>query len=374
MSGTRVISLGWGVRRPKDLWSLLSIGVALLAVVPVIAIMILALQGSGAVLGHLATTILPLALKNSITLLLGVGTLVILLGTGSAWIVTAYDFPGRKFVTWALLLPLAFPTYIIAYAYLDLLHPIGPVQSLIREVLGYKSPQQLRLPDIRSIYGCIILLSFVLYPYVYVTTRAMFLMQAASFIDVSRTLGVSRRAVFWRVGLPLARPAIAVGTGLALMETLNDVGASEFLGVRTLTVSIYNTWTNSTDLPGAAQIALFMLLIVTALVGFERWARQNQRYANSALRHSRLRPRRLPMLQGLAALLLCLIPIIIGFLAPLSYLVTAAAKRIQFDGVSWNFVAYTFQHHRLCHGGNGDHVDRWGNRCLCMARQSQSPC
>lgn len=319
---------------------MLAIGVALLTLVPVMALVVMALQGSGEVLGHLASTVLPVAFRNTLLLLAGVGVLVILIGTGAAWLVTAYDFPGRKIVSWALLLPLAFPTYIIAYAYLDLLHPIGPVQSLIRYVLGFDSPQQLRLPDIRSIAGCIILLSFVLYPYVYVTARAMFLMQAANFIDVSRTLGVSRNAVFWRVALPLARPAIAVGAGLALMETINDIGASEFLGVRTLTVSIYNTWINSTDLPGAAQIALFMLVIVTFLVAVERWARKNQRYANSTLRPARLTPHRLPLLPGLLALLLCTIPIVIGFLAPFSYLVVAASKRIQFDGVSWNYLAY----------------------------------
>jgi iron(III) transport system permease protein len=319
---------------------MLAAGVAVLAAVPVIAIAVLALQGSGEVLGHLAVTVLPVAFRNTVLLLAGVGVLVILIGTGAAWLVTAYDFPGRRIVSWALLLPLAFPTYIIAYAYLDLLHPIGPVQTAIRGLLGFDSPQQLRLPDIRSIAGCIILLAFVLYPYVYVTTRAMFLMQAASFIDVSRTLGVGRHAVFWRVALPLARPAIAIGAGLALMETINDIGASEFLGVRTLTVSIYNTWINSTNLPGAAQIALLMLIIVTALVAVERWARNKQRYTNSALRPARLLPHRLPLLPGLLALLLCAIPIFVGFVAPFSYLVAAAAKRIQFGGLSWQYISH----------------------------------
>ncbi|MBM3520004.1 MAG: iron ABC transporter permease, partial [Alphaproteobacteria bacterium] len=326
--------------RPTGVWPIFSAGIALLAAVPVIAIAVLALQGSGDVLGHLAVTVLPVAFRNTVLLLGGTGALVILIGTGAAWLVTAYDFPGRRIVSWALLLPLAFPTYIIAYAYLDLLHPIGPVQSLIRGMLGFDSPQQLRLPDIRSIAGCIVLLAFVLYPYVYVTTRAMFLMQATNFIDVSRTLGVSRHAVFWRVALPLARPAIAVGAGLALMETINDIGASEFLGVRTLTVSIYTTWINSTNLPGAAQIALLMLIIVTALVAVERWARNKQRYTNSALRPARLVPHRLPVLPGLLALLLCSIPIFVGFVAPFSYLVAAATKRIQFGGLPWQYISH----------------------------------
>lgn len=265
--------------------------------------------------------------------------LVIAIGTGAAWLVTAYDFPFRRMMTWALMLPLAFPTYIIAYAYLDLLHPIGPLQTFIRSMLGFATPQQLRLPDIRSTAGCILLLSFVLYPYVYVTTRAMFMMQAASLIDVSRTLGVSRQGVLWRVALPLARPAIAAGTGLALMETLNDVGAAEFLGVRTLTVTIYSTWINSSDLPGAAQIALFMLVLVSGLIVMERWARKTQRYATSTLRQSRLAPRRLGLIGGFFALALCFVPVTMGFLAPLTYLLVAAAKRLEFGGLSQTFLS-----------------------------------
>jgi iron(III) transport system permease protein len=146
-------------------------------------------------------------------------------GTGAAWLVTAYDFPGRRILDWALLLPLAVPTYIVAYAYLDILHPVGPVQTTLRALIGVESPRDFRLPDVRSMTGCIVLLGFVLYPYVYLTTRAMFLMQAANLIDAARTLGASRGGVFFRVALPLARPAVAIGSSLALMEALNDIGA-----------------------------------------------------------------------------------------------------------------------------------------------------
>src|SRR5690606_34573753 len=191
---------------------------------------------------HLASYVLPHALANTAMMLAGVGLLVTCLGTGAAWLVTAYEFPTRRMLTWALLLPLAVPTYIIAFAYLDLLHPIGPIQTAIRELLGYDSPRQFRLPDLRSIYGAIFVLGFVLYPYVYLSTRVMFMTQAASLLEAARTLGAGRVGVFVRVALPLARPAIAVGASLALLETLNDIGASEFLGVQTLTVSVYTTW------------------------------------------------------------------------------------------------------------------------------------
>ena len=192
-------------------------------------------------------------------LLAGVGVLVLVIGTGCAWLVTACDFPGRRVLHWALLLPLAMPTYIVAFAYLDLLHPIGPVQGAIRWALGFDSPRQFRLPDLRSMPGAIVVLGFVLYPYVYMTARAMFMTQPAHLMEAARTLGESRGGAFFRVALPLARPALAVGLSLALLETLNDIGASEFLGIQTLTVAVYTTWITRSDLAGAAQIACAML-------------------------------------------------------------------------------------------------------------------
>ncbi|AHV91093.1 binding--dependent transport system inner membrane component family protein [Bordetella holmesii ATCC 51541] len=251
----------------------------------------------------------------------------------------AYDFPSRNILVWALLLPLAVPTYIIAFAYLDLLHPIGPVQSVIRALLGYDSPRQFRLPDLRSLGGAIFVLGFVLYPYVYLSTRIMFMTQAASLIEAARSLGASRTGVFFRVALPLARPAIAVGVSLALLETLNDIGASEFLGVQTLTVSVYTTWITRSDLAGAAQIALTMLALVIALVLLERRGRRRQRYATT----QRMRPMQPQRLRGLAALTACLlgwIPVILGFVAPALYLLAETYKRLHLvGGVSGQLLA-----------------------------------
>ncbi|WP_240804529.1 ABC transporter permease [Qingshengfaniella alkalisoli] len=308
--------------------------IAALVLVPLLALVWQAAQGSEGLWSHIVTYVLPHALGQTAILLAGVGVLVGAIGTSTAWLVTAYDFRGRRVLEWALLLPLAVPTYIVAYAYLDLLHPLGPVQALIRAVLGYDSPRDFRLPDIRSMTGAIFLLSFVLYPYVYLPTRAMFMTQAANLVEVSRTLGISRRQVFLRVALPLARPAIAVGISLALMETLNDIGASEFLGVRSLTISIYTTWVTRTDLPGAAQISLAMILLVVALVSLERWARRRQRYTVSAQRSRSFEPRRLSGRAGFVALALGLLPVALGFLAPALHLAVEAWKRFQFAGVS----------------------------------------
>ena len=305
----------------------------LLVLSPLIALGLAAAQGSPALWQHLMVYVLPTAARDTLILLTGVGVLTTVLGTGTAWLVSAYDFPGRRLLDWALLLPLAVPTYIIAYAYLDIMHPVGPLQTAVRAVLGFESPRAFRLPDIRSMGGCIVLLGFVLYPYVYLTTRAMFLMQTANLIDVARTLGTARRAVFLRVALPLARPALVVGVSLALMETLNDIGASEFLGVRTLTVSIYTTWVTRSDLPGAAQIALVMLVFVLALVLLERWARRSRRYVNDAQHPRPLVPARLSPAAGVMALTACLIPIAAGFLIPAAYLVSATIERVRFAGV-----------------------------------------
>ncbi|UWU17336.1 iron ABC transporter permease (plasmid) [Rhizobium sullae] len=322
-------------------WLCASVFIAALVATPVLALLWQALQGSSGLWPHLFAYVLPQAFLQTGMLLVGVGVLVTLLGTSTAWLVTAYDFPGRRLLEWALLLPLAVPTYIIAYAYLDLLHPIGWVQGAIRAVLGYASPRDFRLPDIRSMAGCILLLGFVLYPYVYLTTRAMFLTQSANLVEVSRTLGSGKGRVFWRVALPLARPAIAVGVSLALMEALNDIGASEFLGVKTLTVSIYTTWVTRSDLPGAAQIALVMLSLVIALVTIERWARRRQRYWSSAQKARSFTPHRLGTASGLAAFALGFLPVFIGFIVPASYLAIEAWKRFRFTGLSSRLLSET---------------------------------
>lgn len=305
--------------------------IALCVAAPIAALIWMAIGGSVGHWQHLAQHVLPTALTNTVALLLGVGVLVACLGTGSAWLVTAYDFPTRRILLWALLLPLAVPTYIVAFAYLDILHPLGPVQGLVRDMLGYDSPRQFRLPDIRALPGAVFLLGFVLYPYVYLSTRVMFSTQAASLLEAGRILGQSRRGVFMRVALPLARPAIAVGVSLALLETLNDIGASEFLGVQTLTVSVYTTWVTRSDLAGAAQIALSMVAIVVMLILLERHGRRRQRYANT----QRMRPVQPERLRGSRAALvifLCWLPIVIGFVAPALYLLSETIKHFETTG------------------------------------------
>ncbi|MEC5386590.1 iron ABC transporter permease [Uliginosibacterium sp. H3] len=322
-------------------WLLIAAIVALLVLLPVFSLGHHALQGSGELWSHLAAYVLPQALRDSLLLLSGVGIMVVTLGSSLAWLVTAYSFPGRRLLSWALLLPLAVPTYIVAFAYLDLWHPVGALQTGLRGLLGYESPRDLRLPDIRSMWGCILLLGLVLYPYVYLPARALFQMQAGGLIDASRTLGAGPWRSFFRVALPLARPAIAVGASLALMEALNDIGAAEFLGVRTLTVSIYATWVNRSSLPGAAQIALFMLAIVLSLIALERWARRHQRYATSGRQARPLAAQPLKGWRGLLACALASVPLLLGFALPVGYLVVEATKRFNFAGLEASILRET---------------------------------
>lgn len=327
-------------RAASSRWLKLAALTAALVCLPFLALLFEAVQGSEGLWSHLADSVLPKAFLDTVILLAGVGILVASMGTGAAWLVTAYEFPGRRTMEWALLLPLAVPTYIVAYGYLDILHPIGPVQGAVRWLLGYSSPREFRLPDIRSMTGCIVLLGFVLYPYVYIATRAMFLTQPASLIEVSRTLGVSRNGVFRRVALPLARPAIVVGVSLALMETLNDIGASEFLGVRTLTVSIYTTWVTRSDLPGASQLALALLVVVVAIVAAEQYARRKQRFAPNAQRSGgSIERQKVSLPKGLLLLALCLLPVFVGFIAPAAHLAVEAYTRLDYAGLPVRFLA-----------------------------------
>ena len=322
-------------------WFLGAALVAALVLAPVAALVWQAAQGSEGLWSHLWAYVLIPSMMQTVVLLAGVGGMVMVLGTGLAWLVAAHDFPGRRLLEWALLLPLAVPTYIIAFVYLDLLHPLGPVQGAMRAVLGIDSPRDFRLPDIRSMPGAILLLGLVLYPYVYLPVRAMFAMQAANLLEVGRMLGCTRRKLMMRLAFPLARPAIAVGTSLALMEALNDIGASEFLGVRTLTVSVYTTWVTRSDLPGAAQIALVMLLVVAGLVALERLARRRQRFAGAAQRMRPVAPVRLHGARGWAALGLGLVPVALGFGAPVGWLALEAWARLTEAGISAQLLAET---------------------------------
>jgi iron(III) transport system permease protein len=302
-------------------WSAAAFLISLIALLPIIALALIALQSSGDTWPHLVENVLPGALRRTLGLMAGVGASSLLIGTGTAWLVTMYRFPSRRIIQWLLLLPLAVPTYIIAYAYLELFDYSGIVQSSLRELFGWQNARSYWFPDIRSLGGAIFVMSAVLYPYVYITARASFVAQSVCVLEVSRTLGRTASQTFWQIALPLARPALAAGVALALMETLNDIGAVEFFGVRTLTVAVYDTWLDRNSLAGAAQIACVMLLFVFAVLVTERALRARRRFHHTTGKYRDLPEEVLTGWRGLLAASACTLPVLVGFVLPGSVLI-----------------------------------------------------
>ena len=290
--------------------------VALLIAVPIASVTAnLLLGGAGDTWRHLASTVLPDYILNTMILCVGVGLGVVLVGVSTAWLVSIHDFPGRRIFEWALVLPLAVPAYVMAYAYTDLLQFVGPVQSWIRATFEVRAGQYW-FPDVRTVGGAVLVFVFVLYPYVYLLARAAFLERASGILEVGRSLGLGPWRNFFRISLPLARPAIAAGTALALMETLADYGAVSYFGVPTFTSGIYRAWFSLGDRVAAAQLAAVLLAFVALVLFLERFSRGRARFNNTT---GRIRPMpgyRLHGMKAVGAVLACLLPLALGFLIP----------------------------------------------------------
>ena len=309
-------------------WSIAALLISLIVLLPVFAIGAIALKSSGDTWPHLIANVLPGAVRTTLLLMVGVGAITLIVGTGTAWLVTMYRFPGRRYLQWLLLLPLAIPTYIAAYTFIELLDYSGVVQTHLREAFGWRNARAYWFPDIRSLGGAIFVMSAVLYPYVYITARASFVAQSVCVLEASRTLGRTAAETFRQIALPLARPALAAGVALALMETLNDIGAVEFLGVRTLTVAIYDTWLDRNSLAGAAQIACVLLLFVFALLFFERALRAGRRFHHTTGKYRDLPEEKLGGAKGALATLACVLPVLVGFVLPAAVLVHDALSHL----------------------------------------------
>jgi iron(III) transport system permease protein len=301
-----------------------SLLVALLIAVPIVSVTAnLLLGGSGDTWSHLASTVLPDYILNTLILCLGVGSGVIVVGVSTAWLVSIHDFPGRRMFEWALVLPLAVPAYVMAYAYTDLLQFVGPVQSWLRETFDLM-PGQYWFPDIRTVGGACAVFIFVLYPYVYLLARAAFLERASGMLEAGRSLGLGPWENFFRVSLPLARPAIAAGAALALMETLADYGAVTYFGVPTFTSGIYRAWFSLGDRVAAAQLAALLLGFVALVLFIERISRGRARFHNTTGRNRPAPGYRLRGIRACAAFLVCLVPLALGFLVPAGALLEMA--------------------------------------------------
>jgi iron(III) transport system permease protein len=302
----------------------LTAAIALLVVVPILSVGANVFSaGTGGTWAHLSATLLPEYITTTLLLCLGVGCGAALLGVGSAWIVTHFDFALRRSFEWALVLPLAMPAYVMAYTYTDLLQFSGPVQGWLREALGWRRGDY-RFPEVRSLGGAVLMFASVLYPYVYLLARTAFLERGSGLMEAGRSLGLSTWRGFLRISLPMARPAIAAGVALVLMETLADYGTVAYFGVQTFTTGIYRAWFSLGDRAAAAQLAMCLLGFVLLLLALERASRGNARFHAGGLRRQPPPGVRLDGWQAGVAIGACSIPLLLGFVLPCGVLLHMA--------------------------------------------------
>ncbi|MCA1897520.1 ABC transporter permease [Shewanella putrefaciens] len=305
-------------------WSLAGYAVAALFVLPLFALIFQAFQPDEAVFDHLMATVLPTYIINSLLLIFWVSVGALLLALPCAWLVARCEFIGRRYLQWALLLPLAMPAYIVAYVYTDLLDYAGPVQRGLRLLFDWRSSQEYFFPDIRSLGGAACMLSLVLFPYIYLLARTAFMEQSLSLAHASRIMGCSSWQSFWRLSLPMARPAIAVGVALVAMETAADFATVSYFAVPTLTTAVYDTWLGYGNLTAAAKLSAIILLVIFMLIGVERFARRKQQLFQKQSRIQTTDLYRLTTKQTVYALIFCGTVLLLSFLLPFGILVSYA--------------------------------------------------
>ena len=293
--------------------TLAGLAVAAALLVPLMGVVGSVFAPDGGAWLHIRQTVLPELIANSLVLAISVTLGVATIGTGTAWLTAKHEFPGRAAFEWLLILPLAMPAYVLAYTYTDLLQYAGPLQSTLRAAFGWETKSDYWFPEIRSLGGAATMLTMVLYPYVYVLARIAFLEQSTSLAEAGRTFGYGKLGVFWRISLPLARPAIAAGSALALMETLADYGTVSYFGVATFTTGIFNAWFSQGDRIAAGKLAVILMIFIVAVLAIEHVARKRAKFYQSTRRQ-----RRAPIfgLHKWIASLLCSLPLILGFGLP----------------------------------------------------------
>jgi iron(III) transport system permease protein len=310
--GSAAARLGW--------LGWISLGTAALVLAPIIAVVWNIFLPSETTWSHLVSTVLPSYTWNTLHLVLMVAVGVIICGVLPAWLVTAYTFTGQRVLEWALVLPLAMPAYVMAYTYTDWLQVAGPVQTVLRQITGWQV-RQYWFPEIRSLPGAAAMLSFALYPYVYLLARAAFLDQPRPAIEAAQLAGYGARGRFFHVALPLARTGIVAGTALALMETLADFGTVSYFAVNTFTTGIYRAWLSLGDPVAAGQLATCLLLFVLVMLTLERVQRGRARYAG---KQAPIPAQILHGGRGVAACVICAVPVLFGFLLPAGILLDLA--------------------------------------------------
>lgn len=317
--------------------------IAALVVFPLLSVVWIAFFPTENIWGHLISTTLPRYLRNSLILMFSVGIISAAIGTGAAWLVVMTRFPFRRVLQWALLMPLALPAYIGAYALVDFLEYAGPVQTLMRDWFGWQDARAYWFPEIRSMWAAIFVLSLSLYPYIYLLARAAFREQSANMLEVARALGTGPWSLFLRVALPLARPAIAAGMAIVMMETLNDFGTVDFFAVQTLTTGIFTTWLQAYNAGGAAQIACVILGLVLFLAAFEKISRRSRRYHGISSKRVPVSPTELRGVKAWAATIACALPFAFGFGLPFGVIASHALDNPEYwvDAGLWRAIMNT---------------------------------
>ncbi|MGJ8585615.1 MAG: ABC transporter permease [Marinosulfonomonas sp.] len=312
-----------------DRWSVGAGLIAVLVVLPIVVVLWIALTPDQNIWPHLISTTLPRYLRTTAILVLCVGSLSAIVGTVSAWMVTMYRFPGSRWLEWMLLLPLAIPAYVGAYALVDFLEYAGPVQTGLRDMFGWQTSRDYWFPEIRSLGAAIIVLTAALCPYVFLLARSAFREQSGGTYEVARALGAGPVARFLRVGLPLARPAIAAGAAIVMMETVSDFGVVSYFSVQTLTTGIFTIWLDGGNASGAAQIASIVLIVVFVLVALEKRSRGRLRYFQTPRQQRPVEARPLTGWRGWLATVLCFIPFAVGFLLPTAVITSHALGHVE---------------------------------------------
>lgn len=324
-----------------NLWHISVISLAILFSIPLITVAVSIFSGPGENWSHLLESVMGDYVSNSLWLMFGVSIGTLSIGISTAWLTSVCEFPGRKIFQWALLMPMAIPAYIIAYTYTGMLDFAGPVQTFIREFFGY-GPRDYWFPEVRSLGGAMLMLSLVLYPYVYLLSRASFLEQSSISLEASRSLGYGIWHSFFYVALPLARPAIIAGLTLVLMETLADYGTVQYFGVSTFTTGIFRTWFGLGDELSATQLSAVLLMFVFMLIILEKYSRKQAKFHQQHAKQMHTQRLQLKGKKALLAFLACFIPLSLGFLLPFiqlsvwSYETAAEVVDDEFMTLIWN--------------------------------------
>jgi len=306
-----------------NVWSVTVSIIALTIILPVLAIFYSALLGDTSLWPHLFSTVLPRYINNTLALMLGVGTLSLIFGISTAWTVTRYDFPLKSIFEWALLLPAAVPAYIIAYTYTDFFEYAGPVQGVLRDLFGWENSKDYWFPNIRSMGGAVFVMASVLYPYIFLMARASFIATPLSYYQAGSVHG---KNVFLHVAIPLARPSIVAGLALVLMETISDFGTVDYFALDTLTLGVFNVWLGMNSLSGAAQISCVLFIFVVVLLTLESMARKRQRFHERSSGQNVVNPVPTRGSVALACIIICALPLVFGFVIPVSVLLSFIIK------------------------------------------------